>query len=505
MSRSIRRWLPMLALAGAALGSPLAATTFMMMSDQALTDRASAVVDVKVVGVEPAPFNGPVATDYLVEVDRVLKGSVTGSTVVVRVPGGLGPDGMGLKIWGAPEFGEGERALLFLIPADDGTYRILHLMLGAFHERETAGRQKVLVRELSEAHQVGDVRPEPVRDLDKFADWITDRGLGLRRSADYLVSGTPAALALLPRKFVLLATEAGVNIRWFRFDSGATVSWQVHRGGQPGLGLDRSIAAFQTALDTWTNEPTTNIRYAYTGTTNAEKGLTQSDGTNSILFNDPFAGQAGREVAGSFDCLEGGVIAIGGPWFFSSTRPFGGKPYHEAVEADIVTNDGTTCLFTDNVKVAEEVFTHELGHTLGLGHSRSRDATMFANVHNDGRGSRLDADDVAGVAALYGSGGGGGPRPTTKPAAPGNFVARAISNSEVALGWKDKSNNEDGFSVEVKEGRKPFQVIGTVPANVTSATLNELTPGQSYTVRIRSFNVKGNSAYSKAIVVKLPR
>ena len=98
----IRRALPILVVFGAVLCQPLAATTYMTMSDAALTDRAGAVADVTVVGVEPAPFNGPVATDYLVEVNRVLKGNLSGSTVVVRVPGGQGANGINLKIWGAP-------------------------------------------------------------------------------------------------------------------------------------------------------------------------------------------------------------------------------------------------------------------------------------------------------------------------------------------------------------------------------------------------------------------
>jgi hypothetical protein len=504
MNRSTRRWLPLFALLGAVLCQPLAATTYMMMSDQALTDRAAAVVDVKVVGVEPAPFNGPVATDYLVEVNRVLKGTLSGSTVVVRVPGGLGPNGVGLKIWGAPEFAEGERALLFLIPGNDGAYRILHLMLGAFHERETTGRLKVLVRDLSEAHAIGSPGPDPVRNLDKFAEWVTDRGLGVERAADYLVSGSPAALALLPRKFVLLQTASGINIRWFRFDTGGTVNWQVNEGGQQGLSLPDTIGAFQTSLATWNNDAATNIRYNYLSTTSAAKGLTEPDDTNSILFNDPFAGQEGREVAGFFDCSAGGIIAIGGPWFFSSTRPYGGKQFHETVEADIVTNDGTACLFGDNRKAAEEVFTHELGHTLGLGHSQIRDATMFASVHNDGRGSRLHPDDIAGIGVLYNAS-GSGPKPTTKPAAPTNLTAHALSNAEIGFAWRDKSNNEDGFSVEVKVAKRPFVVVGTVPTNVVDATLTGLTPGTTYTIRIRAFNAKGSSAYSKAVVVKLPR
>src|SRR3954467_9700997 len=125
-----------------------------MMPDSALADQSAVVAEVKIVDVSGARLDGQPATDYLVEVDRVLKGSLSGSTVVVRVPGGVDPQGLGLKIWGAPRFGKDEEALLFLRPAKDGTYRILHLMLGAFHQRTVDGKT-VALRDLSDAHDVG--------------------------------------------------------------------------------------------------------------------------------------------------------------------------------------------------------------------------------------------------------------------------------------------------------------------------------------------------------------
>ena len=112
---------PLLALSFALLAGPAWATTYKMMPDSALADQAKVVVDVKVVGVDSAPVvDGPPSTDYLIEVNRVIKGDLSGSTLVVRVPGGINPKGLGLKIWGAPQFTEGENALLFLNPAKIG-------------------------------------------------------------------------------------------------------------------------------------------------------------------------------------------------------------------------------------------------------------------------------------------------------------------------------------------------------------------------------------------------
>src|SRR4051794_4698722 len=202
------------------------ATTYKMMPDSALVDQAKAVVDVKVIGVDSAPVvDGAPSTDYLVEVNRVVKGDLSGSTLVVRVPGGINPEGLGLKIWGAPQFTPGENALLFVAPAKDGTYRILHLMLGAFHQRTVDG-QAVALRDLSEAHEIAN-KSDVVRDFNRFSDWIADRAAGVRHEGGYVLSAAKA-LGVVDPKFVLLTTGDGTPIRWFRFDNGQSVAWKVN-------------------------------------------------------------------------------------------------------------------------------------------------------------------------------------------------------------------------------------------------------------------------------------
>src|SRR5882724_1320287 len=412
---TVRRALPLLGLLLLAAVAPVAATSYVMVSDEHLADQASVIAEVRVASVEPAP-TGP-STDYQVDVERLVKGYTAGSSVVVRVLGGVGPNGRGLKIWGAPVFHEGERALLFLKERADGSYGILHLMLGAFHELDEAGRP-IALRDLSQASEVrllpggklasGTSTDQP-RDAARFVEWLADRANGNRRAPDYFLQLPAGTLKSLREKFTLFTdTDTGLNLRWFDFDSGGSVTFFAHSSGQAGL-ADGGFAEFQTALAAWTNEPTTPIRYLYGGKTTASGGLKNFDDVNTILFSDP-----NREISGSYDCSSGGTLAVGGPWFDSTTTGrFAGKTFIVIQGGDIVTNDGIDCFFQASrspQKAAEELFGHELGHTLGLGHSSEarnepnpilRDALMYAFVHDDGRGARFNSDDLAAIHYLY--------------------------------------------------------------------------------------------------------
>lgn len=91
----------------------------MSTSVRAMADEPAAVAEVVVEDVESAPAGLP-AVDHLVRVERVLQGSVPGSSLIVRVPAAqLSP---GLQ--------PGERAVLSLEPARDGSFRLLQAERG---------------------------------------------------------------------------------------------------------------------------------------------------------------------------------------------------------------------------------------------------------------------------------------------------------------------------------------------------------------------------------------
>ncbi|HEX4966182.1 MAG TPA: hypothetical protein VF173_35565 [Thermoanaerobaculia bacterium] len=423
----------LLAVLLALVGSPSHATSFVPMTDEALADQAPAAAVVRVLAIDPgagARDGGAWATEYRVQVETRLKGDLPGATLRVRVLGGTGPRGLALRIDGAPRFAVGERLLLLLEPATDGAFRGIfrpsQLFLGAFHEVR-AGDRSFAVRELSQASELrlsadGAVKAQPegpdrLRDFGAFARWIAARAAGTPRPADYLVDDADGSLrrslAQSLEKFTLFTDpDDHLNLRWFDFDQGGHVDWKAFSTGEkgvPGGGYEQ----FQAGLAAWTAEPQTPIDCRYAGTTDSTSALEETDGVNAIVFNDP------RNLVPDFSCSAGGVLAIGGPFYATAPLTFQGEPFHPIVEADVVVNNGLECFFAHSpnaAKAAEEIFGHELGHTLGLGHScgDSRSpacaghpdfdtALMRAFVHDDGRGARLAADDRAAIRALYGN------------------------------------------------------------------------------------------------------
>jgi matrix metalloproteinase-20 (enamelysin) len=77
------------------------------------------------------------------------------------------------------------------------------------------------------------------------------------------------------------------------------------------------------------------------------------------------------------------------------------------VDADIVFWDGGFRFFAGTSGCSggfyiEDIAAHEFGHALGLGHSTVTSATMYPSTSACNTANRsLDADDVAGVRALY--------------------------------------------------------------------------------------------------------
>jgi len=360
------------------------ATSYVPIADSDLYQQAAAIAQVSVLSVGSAPARGVPAIDYIVVVERLLKGQIAGSTVVVRVAGGVGPDGWGLEVVGAPKFAHGDRAILFLVPQDDGTYGILHMMLGAFHEFES-GRHHLALRDLYEARDITPSgalgAPTGPRDFESFADWIEAGATG---PETYRVNVPTGKLERWRDAFALLRQQRR-RLRWFDNE----VEWLLDRRAPAG-----SRRLLKDALRAW--NPLLDLRLAYGGRSEAEGRLSRFDGLNVVEFGD-----RDRTIPGSFSCHEGGVVALGGPWFdpevtSKSSPGAGGSVAIRILGADIMLNDGAECLLDGFEPLSHEVMMHELGHTLGLEFAcgdaasgacdaQSHESIMRALLHTDGK------------------------------------------------------------------------------------------------------------------------
>src|SRR5437773_5043823 len=406
MPDAARRSLAPLAVL-ALLAGPACATTFVGVSERILARAADAIVIGTVEQIETvAGGDGTISTLVTLDVEEAVKGHVERRLTLKQPGGSIG--GRTLWIAGGPRFRTGERQLLFLSAAADGTARTTALGMGQFVLRPHPRTGATLAERRVDGLVVGDrpLRRVPLARLRRTLARAAAQDGG---AAAPLLAAPPELLDPgLERapvaEFTLMDTPPG---RRFEADSGQPVVYET-AGADAGLGESASLAAIDGALAAWTNVSGASIVLERGGTTTPAP--LSCDGISQIVFGDPF-----HEMPNPIACS--GVLALGGYCTSAEKDVVHGKTFYRITEGNITFNQGfASCPFWNQTNLAE-VATHELGHTIGIGHSSEednappvlKDATMYYRAHFDGRGASVHADDIAAVRFVYPGPGGGDP------------------------------------------------------------------------------------------------
>jgi hypothetical protein len=161
--------------------------------------------------------------------------------------------------------------------------------------------------------------------------------------------------------------------------------------------LDLPLSSAETAMragaDVWALQTHASFSFSYAG--RSTQTTTTFDGVNLVVFRNASNNSA---IATTY-------------WWSNSAG---------IVDADIVFWDSAFRFFSGTSGCSggfyiEDIAAHEFGHALGLGHSIAPNATMYPSTSScNTRNRTLDADDIAGVEALY-------PPLGIPPAPPGGF------------------------------------------------------------------------------------
>lgn len=386
------------------------ASTAIVPRDEEMVVESRAIVTGKVMEVSTQldASKGVVFTYVRLMVETVLKGHIFESEVVLKELGGETSD-FGTMIYGMPRFEEGQDVFLYLNTWPDGSLRVHQGFLGKFNVTRNMLTGLREVARQDEGSNVEIVRSSVLgatdrSDLKAYSARIISLVEANTHRGEQFEQTHYANIPLLPvpsgfdkerevgkvRPLWALLNPAR-PLRWFEPDANGDVVFYVNPGGAPAWDYQDDI---RQALNAWSSAAGVKIRAILGGTTSG-CGAQTTDGKNSISFNncDGF-------FAPSSGCS--GLLAVGGIVRYSTTdtKTVNGLTFYRGIEANVSFNPFALCNFANRCQLQESL-THEIGHTLGLGHSSDSNATMSAFAHFDGRCASVSADDTTGITRVY--------------------------------------------------------------------------------------------------------
>jgi hypothetical protein len=409
-------------------------------------------------------------TYAVVDVQESWKGVVPPSPIVLKILGGRVGD-VELRMVGQPTVTMGDDLVLWLETRPrDGTLYPVGLWQGVWHVDASGVASRQGPDGRRDMHGVADLQQVALRAPVRAADPVV-------AVPPEWTSGT-AAFSFLP------PSEGGPG-RWHEADT-ATPVFVDYAAPPPGLG--GGLPELDAAIAQW-NGSGMNL-LVQRGVARGPRCAATFEGDRriSVTFNDPCG-----EISDS-----GSIVGLGGAYMTPVFQTVGGVTFSKIIQGIVVLNNSAGALtFLSQRGCFQDALTHNLGHTLGLGHSSAADAMMRPDpLPGCSAGpSPLANDDLTGIRAIYPTG--------TSNALPGppSSLSATVADTSVTLTWQPPTTGGGVATYVVEAGSSTgASNLANVATNSTTTSVSFTgVPAGSYFVRVRARNSIGTGAPSNEI------